>query len=709
MDFYPHCGAMLLVLLVTSSLVLTTIPQVYAYKQTIDIALSNGHKVTVQFADDFPDSALSANIAYVQQDIPKIAEIFYMPDHDFTITYNTSPSPDGCPPSGATAGYREICIRTSVLAYLAESVVVHELTHVFQDEAAYIGPLSIEGSAVAVEMIVTHSAGYGQLIGSVDYTAITPDNGPAIYLDSQIVAQQYALGNPLEKLYAYKPTFFREWTSQPGLEGSDLYATILGNAVLDSTPLSQWLQDQGLETSNQPDGIYAETYAALYNNQLYARIETVQQTGSNIVKVQPQSVTCTLYTPTGQYITSAQAQILGSGSSWPSALCQITDPNITADTGQVRVDIHIDAAGYTLDRHVLAFKYNDFDQGTGQITASYNWVGLVGNDQLPIITTGTATINLQTIAGATQTIQASIVDGAFKWPITDAYGLANIDITTPTFRYRIQNFPFTYRPRELTINPYTSTTTTSTTSTTGTTGTGTKNQLTVNVVGGPSDAVSILLNPQTSDSQYDQGAAVQASSVIHTSGYSFDHWELDGVNVGSTQPYLIIMNTSHTLTAVFTAPQITTTTQQSIPTSPSRCIIATAAYGSEMAPDVVYMRYVRDGLIGSTSMGHPIVQVWNAFYYSWSPPVAAAIAESSLLQAIFRILLLPLVAIVHITAWMFASLGSENLASAVAFTVAAVLSTCTYIVLPALVLRRVLTLRIQRNRRQTPNCRGGRS
>ena len=62
------------------------------------------------------------------------------------------------------------------------------------------------------------------------------------------------------------------------------------------------------------------------------------------------------------------------------------------------MDIHIEASGYTLDRHVLAFKYNDVDQGTGQVTASYNWVGLVGNDQLPIITTGIATINLQTVS-----------------------------------------------------------------------------------------------------------------------------------------------------------------------------------------------------------------------------------------------------------------------------------------------------------------------
>ena len=701
------------------------VPQAHAYKQVVDVPLSNGHKVTVFFPDNFPDSVLQANIAYVQQDIPKIAEVFYMPDHDFTVTYNSEPSPDGCPPSGSTANYREICMRTDLLTVEnaePEPTIVHELTHVFQFEATYIGPLSIEGSAVAVQMIITHDLGYGQLLGGdVDYTAIAPDNGPAIYLYSQITPLQYALGNPLEKLYAYKPSLFREWTSQPGLEGRDPYAAILGDAVLDSKPLAQWLRDQGLVTSNLQDGIYAETYAVLYKNQVYANVETFQQTNGNATIVTPQSVTCTLYQPTGQYITSAQAQILGVGGSWPSAFCQITDPSITANTEQVRADIHVDAAGYTLDRHVLAFKYHDIAPDTAQITASYNWVGLVDNDQLPIATTGTATINLQTVAGNTQTLQASMVEGAFKWPISDTYGLANIDITTPTFQYHIQNFPFTYRPRGFTINPYTSTTTTTgtTTTTTGTTGTATKNQLTVNVVGGPTDAVSVLINPQTSDNQYDQGAAVQASSVIHTSGYSFDHWELDGANVGGAQPYLIVMDTSHTLTAVFTAPQTTSTTAQpSTPTSTSsgRCIIATAAYGSEMTPEVVYMRFVRDRMIGSSPTGEMLRDAFNAFYYSWSPPVAQAISQSSMLQALFRVLLLPLVGIIHVTAWLFTgitSLGSRDIAAVISFTVAAAFSIITYVILPALVIeqawRQVLTLRIQRNRRQTPNCPGARS
>ena len=46
-----------------------------------------------------------------------------------------------------------------------------------------------------------------------------------------------------------------------------------------------------------------------------------------------------------------------------------------------------------------------------------------------------------------------------------------------------------------------------------------------------------------------------------------------------------------------TPPTTGTTTSESTAT---RCVIATAAYGSEMARDVVQMRYVRDNMIGST-------------------------------------------------------------------------------------------------------------
>lgn len=101
------------------------------------------------------------------------------------------------------------------------------------------------------------------------------------------------------------------------------------------------------------------------------------------------------------------------------------------------------------------------------------------------------------------------------------------------------------------------------------------------------------------------------------------------------------------------------------------------------------MRYVRDKLIASTPTGRTLVDAFNAFYYSWSPSVAHAIAGSAPLRAAFRVLLLPLVAIVHATELTFiatfSATGSTCAASLIAFLSAAYMTLATYVALPIVV------------------------
>jgi len=117
------------------------------------------------------------------------------------------------------------------------------------------------------------------------------------------------------------------------------------------------------------------------------------------------------------------------------------------------------------------------------------------------------------------------------------------------------------------------------------------------------------------------------------------------------------------------------------------CIIATVAYGSSMAPEVVHMRYVRDDLIGSSEIGKILVGGWNSFYYSWSPTVAELAVKSNSLRLILRLALAPLTGIIYVTAYTFNILTplSLDLASLAAFLVAADLSISVYIVAPVMV------------------------
>ncbi len=58
-------------------------------------------------------------------------------------------------------------------------------------------------------------------------------------------------------------------------------------------------------------------------------------------------------------------------------------------------------------------------------------------------------------------------------------------------------------------------------------------------------------DPSAGTHTYEEGAEVDVSATA-SSGWVFDHWEMDSVDVGSANPYTITMDADHTLTAVFT-------------------------------------------------------------------------------------------------------------------------------------------------------------
>jgi hypothetical protein len=75
-------------------------------------------------------------------------------------------------------------------------------------------------------------------------------------------------------------------------------------------------------------------------------------------------------------------------------------------------------------------------------------------------------------------------------------------------------------------------------------------------------------------------------------------------------------------------------------TNSSKCFIATAAYGSTMAADVVALRVFRDRYLLTNPLGKAFVSV----YYTVSPPIAGFIAKHESLRTLTRITLLPVVA-----------------------------------------------------------------
>ena len=74
-----------------------------------------------------------------------------------------------------------------------------------------------------------------------------------------------------------------------------------------------------------------------------------------------------------------------------------------------------------------------------------------------------------------------------------------------------------------------------------------------------------------------------------------------------------------------------------------KCIIATAAYGSELAPEVQLLRTFRDDVVMSTQSGRAFMNVFNAFYYSFSPQVANVISKKQILRNMVKASLYPLI------------------------------------------------------------------
>ena len=74
------------------------------------------------------------------------------------------------------------------------------------------------------------------------------------------------------------------------------------------------------------------------------------------------------------------------------------------------------------------------------------------------------------------------------------------------------------------------------------------------------------------------------------------------------------------------------------------CLIATAAYGSELAPQVQQLRELRDNTILQTESGNSFMTTFNEFYYSFSPVIADFERENPIFKEGVKVTLTPMLA-----------------------------------------------------------------
>jgi len=115
------------------------------------------------------------------------------------------------------------------------------------------------------------------------------------------------------------------------------------------------------------------------------------------------------------------------------------------------------------------------------------------------------------------------------------------------------------------------------------------------------------------------------------------------------------------------------------------CLIATAAYGTELAPEVQNLREIRNQMY-ETELGGDLMKTVNDFYYSFSPTVADWERENSAFKETVKLVITP-----ALTSFMILDHNSIDTEESLIWYVFSVvlLNVGMYFVLPALVIHRV--------------------
>ena len=91
------------------------------------------------------------------------------------------------------------------------------------------------------------------------------------------------------------------------------------------------------------------------------------------------------------------------------------------------------------------------------------------------------------------------------------------------------------------------------------------------------------------------------------------------------------------------------------------CLIATAAYGTELAPQVQLLREIRDNMVLQTQSGSAFMDSFNSFYYSFSPSIADLERQNPVFREAVKMAVTPLISSLAILDYVDIDSESEML------------------------------------------------
>jgi len=349
-----------------------------------------------------------------------------------------------------------------------------------------------------------------------------------------------------------------------------------------------------------------------------------------------------------------------------------------------------------------------FAQKIGVLYQSDPWVTYTTVGTITSATTTSTTVAAQ--RATTASVQASTT-AAITSSVTST--AAPVTVVTATQTLTISQLYVT----STSIFSYTLTSYTTSYTTSSTTTTATQTLITVSTLSTSTTttATSVSIIAQTS--------TLQTSITVISAGTStsLTSTTLTATSTSISPTVTVTMaNTSYVPTTTF-SPTITVTSLQTsvIPTTTVAtstlttsttttttvavtrpCIIASAAYGSELAPEVQFLREFRDRSVTSTFGGNQFMSMFNEFYYSFSPAIAQTVGANPILSAAVRFMIYPLLAALHSAASIFKLLHPLN--SEFATVLAGIFASGligTFYLTPIMAIRKMLGGKMKLTRR----------
>jgi len=134
------------------------------------------------------------------------------------------------------------------------------------------------------------------------------------------------------------------------------------------------------------------------------------------------------------------------------------------------------------------------------------------------------------------------------------------------------------------------------------------------------------------------------------------------------------------------SPTIEKSASNSEVTAGGGCLIATATYGSELAPQVQQLRELRDNQLLNTESGSTFLSAFNDFYYSFSPLIADYERENPMFREMVKIAITPMITSLSILNYVDMDSEVEVLGYGISLII---LNGMMYVGIPAIIIMRI--------------------